>query len=265
MLGRGALALASLVAAACSDEPGRSGEDPPGGADGGARSDAAAGPDLGGWFDGAVGPDVPLDPNHPSDRDGDGLEDRIDPEPDRPNPLLFFDDFSALSPRWSFTSVSMAIDVGRRLLAVDALEPFEREGWIGPQPSWSDYLVQARLRLLSVGSSDRSGAGQAAVLIRVEQLTPSRYISCGLDRRRGRSVLLEHRGAEVRVLDEGPAPANPSDWVVVTLLARGARYACDVSSVSLSGSSDRLVGGSVGFRSEDATFEADWLRVYDVF
>jgi hypothetical protein len=214
--------------------------------------DATARPDAG----------RPLDAG-PPDGDGDRLEDRLDPSPRRRNPVLFEDDFDAPSAVWLFSSVSMRIEPSRGLLVQRELRGFEREGWVGPRPTWSDYIVQARLRVTQTGRSTRPESGHVGLFVRAEQVTPGRYVSCGLDLRRDEAILAEHSGRRVDTLAVDAAPVDVGDWVVVTLAARGPRYACDVGGVELAGPSTTLIGGSVGFRSHDAAFEADWIRVFD--
>lgn len=219
----------------------------------------AAGMDAAVLLD-ASGPDAgPVD-----DQDGDGLVDAVDPDPRRANPLLFEDAFDDRAQTWIFSSVSMAIDTQQSVLSVRRIEPFEREGWIGPMPTWSDYIVQARLRITGTGNSSRPESGHAGLFARAEQVTPSRYVTCGMDLRTERMILAEHQGTRVIDLGEAPAPVPAGDWVVVTLVARGDIYTCDVEGTRLTGRSDTLIGGSVGFRSFDATFDADWIRVYDL-
>ncbi len=199
------------------------------------------------------------------DQDQDGIEDAFDPEPRRKNELLFSDDFDDVLADWSFSSLSMSIDTQMGVLAVPKLEPFEREGWIGPRPAWTDYIIQSRFRVTSVGNSDRVESGHAGLIMRVRQISPSRYVTCGLDLKRNKAVLAEHEGTRVTELESTDSQIAVGEWVNLTLQLRNDYFACFVNEVKLDGRSTLSITGSVGFRSYDATFEADWLRVYDRF
>lgn len=221
--------------------------------------DASVGEDAG------LPTDAGVDAGPEPDQDGDGLPDSEDPSPRVPNPLLFRDRFDQGAEGWLFSSVSMAIDPDRGVLAVTRLEPFEREGWIGPQPSWGNYLVRTRMRVDAVGTSERPESGHAGVIARVQQVTPSRYVTCGVDLRSGRAVLAEHEGTARRTLAAAPANIAPGEWFPLSLMARAAALRCRIGGIELVASSDTFPSGSVGFRSYDATFAADFLEVYEVF
>lgn len=261
----GWLTVLACACAACGEA--RSATNP---ADGPADAEAAldvGAPDLGpAGLDG--GPSeagrTDLGPPDRPDRDQDGLPDEVDPAPARPNPLLFADTFEAASADWLFSSVAMFISAEEGVLAVRRLEPFEREGWLGPRPTWSDFVAQARLRIPSTGNSSRPEAGQAGLFVRAAQITPNRYVTCGVDAKAERVLLALHVGTRVTELDEAPLPTSSNAWQVLTLTVRGDSYRCEVAGAALTGRSDLLVAGSVGFRTFDATVEADWLRVYDL-
>jgi hypothetical protein len=225
--------------------------------------DAGAAPDAGspdtGTPDTGAEPDAGPEP----DRDGDGLPDHQDPSPTRANPVLLRDGFDQQGD-WIFSSVSMSIQPQASLLVVSAVEPFEREGWIGPRPGWFDYIVRSRLRIDAVGNSSSAQSGHAGVIARVNQVTPSRYLTCGVDLKLGRVVLAEHEGTTRTTLGEAPAQLTPGSWLLLLFTVERDGYTCEVGGVRVEGASTTLPTGSVGFRSYDATFAADWIEVYEI-
>lgn len=219
----------------------------------------AAGPDAG------AAPDAdPPDSGPLPDRDRDGIPDVEDPEPDRANPQLLADDFDTADGDWIFSSVTMAIDPAASVLEVDRIEPFEREGWIGPRPAWADYYVRARIRVNDVGTSDDTRSGHAGLIARVGQVTPSRYVTCGIDLKLGRVVLAEHEGSRRTTLGEAPSPDRAGEWLPLGFSAVRNAYVCEIGGVRVEGASAVFRAGSVGFRSYDATFAADWIEVYEI-
>ncbi|MCB9645778.1 MAG: hypothetical protein H6730_04145 [Deltaproteobacteria bacterium] len=255
--------LVALVPTACA----------PGGApDGGLKPrDGAPAVDAGeldAGFDldaGAVDTGAPDEPDAgpAPDQDMDGLPDDQDPSPTRANPVLLRDEFDAMGD-WIFSSVSMAIEPQDSLLAVDTIEPFEREGWIGPRPGWFDYLVRSRIRIDAVGTSNDARSGHAGVIARVNQVTPSRYITCGVDLRRRQVVLAEHQGTRRTTLGEAPANITAGAWLLLLFTVEQDGFTCEIDGVRVTGASSTLPSGSVGFRSYDATFAADWIEVYEL-
>lgn len=235
--------------------------------DGGATVDDAGGPDSpdGGPRDVGSPSDAALpDAMAALDSDSDGIPDDVDPNPGYVNPTLLTDTFEDESNGWIFSSVSMAIEPSASLLSVARVEPFEREGWIGPRPNWSDYLVRTLIRVNGVGSSDERDAGYVAVMARVNQVTPSRYVSCGLDLANGRVLLAEFEGTSRTILAEAGTTAGMGQWHAVRFLADGANYRCAVGDVEVTAGSGVFFSGSVGFRTFDATFDADWLEVHEL-
>lgn len=231
-------------------------------ADSGPAEDAGAGPD--GAIEDSGRPDAGfVDAGPASDRDSDGIPDAEDPEPDRSNPRLFADDFDS-ADGWLFSSVSMAIDPSSSLLQVNMIEPFEREGWVGPRPNWADYFVRSLIRVDAVGNSSDARSGHAGVIARIAQVTPSRYVTCGIDIKDGRVVLAEHDGTQRFTLAEAPFEASPGEWLLLGFSALRTGYVCEIGGVRVEGASTRFDFGSVGFRSFDATFAADWIEVYEI-
>lgn len=230
---------------------------------GGGGTKADLGPSR---FDGgdAGGLDVSAaDLGTPDDLDGDGLTDDVDPEPGRFNALLFEDAFDRDEGTWLFSSTAMAVRTDEGVLSVRRVEPYEREGWIGLRPGWTDYVAQARVRVRHTGTSIREASSQVGLFVRAEQVTPSRYVSCVVDARYQRLRLLVHSGTRVDVLDELSTDLPLDRWLTLTLSAREQGFECALGAHRLAGVSDALAGGSVGFRSFDASFEADFVRVYD--
>jgi hypothetical protein len=199
-----------------------------------------------------------------SDGDGDGIPDGEDPNPGYLNPLLFEDTFESTSSGWIFSSVSMEISPGASLLRVFQLEPFEREGWIGPRPNWADYLVRTLLRVNGVGSGNDVDSGFVAVMARVSQVTPSRYVACGLNLKTGKVQVIEYEGTSRSVLGEADTSAAEGTWVLIDFSADATGYRCKVGPTEVTGSSGTFFAGAIGFRSFDATFDADWIEVYEL-
>lgn len=235
-------------------------------------TDAGPAPDAAPAIDAGLPVDAgedPVDAGHPDaaplpDRDGDGLPDEQDPDPTRANPVLLRDDFDTIDAQWTFSSVSMGIRPQDSLLTVSNIEPFEREGWVGPRPAWFDYLVRSLVRVDDVGMSNDAQSGHAGVIARVSQVTPSRYVTCGVDLKRGRVVLAEHEGTRRTTLGEAPASLAAGEWHLLLFTVERDGYTCEIGGVRTSGASNTLPFGSVGFRSYDATFAADWIEVYEL-
>lgn len=198
------------------------------------------------------------------DTDGDGLPDAVDPAPTRRNPLIFSDGFDDTNQGWIFSSVTMAIHPERSLLQVEDVEPFEREGWIGPRPSWSTYYVRSRIRLGAVGSANDNLSGHAGLIVLVNQVTPSRYLTCGIDKTNRRAVLAEHEGNQRRTLAEATVTGVLEDWTRLDFLTQNGNHECWVGDVHLVGNSGTFISGAIGFRSYDATFDADYIQVYEL-
>jgi len=199
----------------------------------------------------------------PPDQDRDGIPDDEDPEPQRVNPPLLNDPFNE-NGDWIFSSVSMEIDGAEGVLTVDAIEPFEREGWIGPRGAWADYFIRSLIRVDEVGTSNDARSGHAGVIARVVQVTPSRYLTCGIDLKLGRVVLAAHEGTSRTVLAEAPTSAVPGTWLKLGFTALRNAFICEIGGVRVEGASALFDAGSVGFRSYDATFAADWIEVYEI-
>ncbi len=199
------------------------------------------------------------------DRDSDGIPDDEDPMPDSPNNLLFSDQFDTIDQRWIFSSVTMSIRPDRGQLVVSALEPFEREGWIGPEPTWGDYLIRTLIRVDRVGNDNTARSGHAGLIARVSQVTPSRYVTCGVDLKRRELVLAEHEGTVATTLESVPGTFQPGQWLRINLRATGMNYVCTVGGVELTARSSTFFAGSIGFRTYDSTFAADWVEVYEIF
>lgn len=218
--------------------------------------DAQPGPDAG-------PPDTGIST---ADRDQDGIPDVEDPQPDTANPRLLEDHFDDVSRGWIFSSVSMAINTQGSLLQVEQIEPFERVGWVGPRPTWADYFVRSLVRVDRVGTSNDTRSGHAGIITRVGQVTPARYITCGVDLKQGRVVLAEHEGTRRLVLGEAPATPAAGQWLLLNFTALRNGFVCEIGGVRVEGASANIQfnAGSVGFRSYDATFAADWIEVYDL-
>jgi len=213
--------------------------------------DAAAAPD-------AAQPDAaPL-----ADRDHDGIPDSEDPAPDTVNRVLFSDDFSSSDPKWLITSAAMSATRGA--MRVDVTDGIVREGWLGPQPGWTDILASARVKITRHGRVDDLGAGRAAVTLHVLQVVPNRYLSCGIDSRRGMAYIAEHDGGNSagRVLVEQMLPGALGQAHDVTFGVEGTRYICTVSGIRLQVTNSLYSSGSVGLRSHDVVFEVDQLTVF---
>jgi hypothetical protein len=225
--------------------------------DAGDAPDAGA-PDLGGGFDSGAPP--------PPDSDGDGIPDSEDPSPMRANPSLFHDVFDGAVQEWVFSSVSMEIDEFTGVLRCDVLEPLVREGWIGPRPAWSDYFARTSLRVGRVGTSTDEGSGRAGLIIRVNQVSPDRYLLCSIDFKRNLVVLSEHNGGGPRGVELATAPttAQLGEWLPMHMRVAAEYVYCTIGQVSVEASSSAVANGSIGFRAFDATFEADFLDVYDL-
>jgi hypothetical protein len=202
----------------------------------------------------------------PLDSDGDGIPDAEDPAPNRDNPTLFRDVFDGAVQSWIFSSVSMSIDEFTGVLRVNVLEPFVREGWIGPKPEWSDFFVRSRIRVIAVGGSNDDSSGRAGIIARVNQVSPDRYLFCALDLKDNRVVLTEHEGGGPAGVELAAAPstARANEWVPVVIRIFGETVSCDIGGVRVEANQNAVTNGSIGFRAFDATFEADYLEVYDL-
>jgi hypothetical protein len=237
---------------------------------GGAGEDASDALDAGdpadsGDQDNGVHPDATLPDAEPiSDNDGDGILDVEDPNPGFQNPLLFDDTFESTSSGWIFSSVSMEISPGASLLRVFMLEPYEREGWIGPRPTWADYFVRTLLRVNDTGNGSEVDSGYVAVIARVGQVTPSRYVACGLNQKTQKVQVIEYEGTARTVLGEMAVSISPGTWVLVGFSVDAMGYRCRVGENEVTGSSPTFFAGAIGFRSFDATFDADWIEVYEL-
>jgi hypothetical protein len=227
--------------------------------DGGVDPPDTGAPDAGGYPDATVPDAGPL-----PDDDGDGIPDGEDPNPGYANPLLFDDTFDSTGSGWIFSSVSMEISPVAGLLRVFMLEPFEREGWIGPRPNWADYFVRTLVRVNAAGNGNDPDSGYVAVIARVSQVTPSRYVACGLNQKTQKVLLVEYEGTSRSVLGEAPVDVTPGTWLLVGFSADAMGYRCSVGDTEVTGSSGTFFSGAIGFRSYDATFDADWIEVYEL-
>lgn len=260
-----AVLLCALLGSACVDTERTQ--------DGGVRlkdaqgsGDASEIPDMGSDLDGGT-EDQGVDAGPPPlDSDGDGIPDVEDPAPDRDNPTLFRDVFDGAVQTWVFSSVSMSIDEFTSVLRVNVLEPFVREGWIGPKPEWSDFYVRSRIRVLTVGGSSEEASGRTGVIARVNQVSPDRYLFCSIDMKTNEVVLTEHEGGgpEGAVLARAPITAAFGAWLPLTIRIASQGVICEIGGVRVEANQNAVQNGSVGFRSFDATFEADYLEVYDL-
>ena len=199
-----------------------------------------------------------------SDRDNDGLPDSEDPEPDRINLRIYEDSFSSVGTEWLFTSVSMKIDANSEHLTVSQVEPFVREGWIGPRPEWADVFLKTRLRITGTGRDTSSGAGQVGLMGHVNQLTPDRYLVCGLNLATETLFISEHNGgtAQGRVLAEAKTDIKENEWFDLSFDMKGAALSCSANDLRITASSSLYFAGAIGFRSFDASFDADFVEVY---
>lgn len=246
---------------------------------GGAGADADAGvkfkdrgvfEDVGDGFDaGSEDTLAPLDANAPDamavvDSDGDGIPDPDDPEPMRAQRRLFADTFEDTEQGWIFSSVNMGIAPAVSLLQVVNIEPYEREGWIGPRPDWGSYLVRAMVRINGVGTSESPQSGHVGLMVHVNQVTPSRYLTCGVDLKNGRIVLVEHQGTRRTTLAMQDATILEGSWFLVHLTIRNGFYVCRIAGYEVSARSTAFVGGAIGFRTYDSAFAADWIEVHDL-
>jgi hypothetical protein len=66
------------------------------------------------------------------------------------------------------------------------------------------------------------------------------------------------------VLAEAPNNAAPGTWLLVGFTVDAAGYRCRVGSTEVTGTSATFFAGAIGFRSYDATFDADWIEVYEL-
>ena len=233
--------------------------DPPDATDAGIELVDTGAPDTGAHPD-AAPPDIgPI-----ADGDGDGLPDGEDPNPGYLNPLLFEDTFESTTSGWIFSSVSMEISPVASLLRVFQVEPLEREGWIGPRPNWADYFVRTLLRVNEVGFGSDADSGYVAVIARVGQVTPSRYVACGINLKSQQVQVIEYEGTSRNVLAETPTNVSPGTWLLVNFSADAMGYRCKVGAAEAIGTSGTFFAGAIGFRSFDATFDADWIEVYEL-
>ncbi len=234
-------------------------------ADDAAEADADLDPADSGVEDTGEHPDAVFPDAAPiADGDGDGIPDDEDPNPGYSNPALFSDTFESVTSGWIFSSVSMEISPGASLLHVFVLEPYEREGWIGPRPNWSDIFVRSLIRIDAVGNGSEVDSGYVAVLARVSQVTPSRYVACGINIKSGKVQVTEYEGTSRSVLGEAATTAIAGTWMPVDFTADAAGYRCKVGDVEVTGTSNTFFSGAIGFRSFDATFDADWIEVYEL-
>ncbi|MCK6552401.1 hypothetical protein L6R52_41615, partial [Myxococcota bacterium] len=167
---------------------------------------------------------------------------------------------------WLFSSVSMSIDPRAGVLEVDVLEPFVREGWIGPQTRWTDYVARTRLRVTRLGTSAQDGAGRAGLIARVNQVSPDRYYLCAIDVARGAVVLTEHDGGGPAGTELASAPLaiGLGAWAPLAIELRGPGLVCRSGEAAARATSAAWSGGSIGFRAFDATFTADALDVFEL-
>lgn len=227
-------------------------------ADAGADADATVGVDAPSAAD-ASAPDAGPPP---PDGDGDGLPDGVDPQPTTPNLALFRDDFSAGDPTWLFTSSAMAARGG--VLSVTETDAIVREGWLGPQPNWTDTVAYTRVRVLRRGRSTDDGAGRFSLIARVQQVAPDRYLACGVDARAGTAFLAEHNGGNTagRTLEERPLTGAVGSWHDVRMSADATRIRCFVDDHVMEVVNALYSSGSAGVRSFDVAFEADLMAVH---
>jgi hypothetical protein len=199
-----------------------------------------------------------------SDQDRDGLPDNEDPDPQRYNAMIFSDEFTQIGSDWSFTSVSMKIDTSAQQLRVIQVEPYVREGWIGPRPGWGDVFIKTKLRLRRTGNSPLAGAGQAGLIGRVNQLSPDRYVVCGVNLRNSTVFISEHNGGAAvgQVLAERVISTQANQWFDLTFDIDGNSMRCIADKVEVSAASNLYFSGAIGFRSFDATFDAENIFVY---
>lgn len=231
--------------------------------------DAGTSADDGGDLDGGPAADAaPADASAvdagppPPDGDGDGLPDALDPQPATFNLALFRDDFSAEDPTWLFTSAAMAARGG--LLTVAETDAIVREGWLGPQPNWTNTVAYTRVRVVRRGRSTDDGAGRFSLIARVQQVAPDRYLACGVDVRAGTAFLAEHNGGNTsgRTLEERPLPAALGGWHDVRMTADATRIRCLVDDQVMEVISTLYSSGSAGVRSFDVAFEAQLMAVH---
>jgi len=216
-------------------------------------------PDAG-FMDALVLPDAaPI-----ADRDGDGIPDDEDPSPGVPDQLLFADTFETERTDWLFTSVSMRIDPGQSLLRVQLVEPLVREGWLGPRPQWSDVYIRGLVRVNRIGSSSAAGTGRVGLIGRALQVSPRRYVLCGIDLETREVFISEHNGGDPagRTLGSAAIPVALGEWVLLRFEIRGSALACSALGQTVRAQSEHFISGSSGFRAFDASFDADWFEVY---
>jgi hypothetical protein len=79
-------------------------------------------------------------------------------------------------------------------------------------------------------------------------------------------VLSEHEGGGPpgTELARAPITVAVNTWVPLTMKVAADHITCTIGQVTVEGSSNAVLNGSIGFRSFDATFEADFLEVYDL-
>lgn len=200
-----------------------------------------------------------------NDRDGDGLPDDEDPDPDVQNALLFGDTFETTSGPWIFASTGMRIETASSLLRVPMIEPLVRTGWLGPRPQWGDVFIRGLIRVQGVGNSASPGTGRVGLMGHVGQVTPGRYVFCGVDLRNNEVVLAEHpTNPAGTTLATAPFTPRVGEWIRFVFDIQGPSLRCTVDGVRVVGrKSSTDFAGSAGFRSFDASFDADWFEIYD--
>ena len=79
-----------------------------------------------------------------------------------------------------------------------------------------------------------------------------------------KAMVIEYEGTTRTVLGETPMNASAGTWFLIDFSADAQGYRCRVGGTEVTGSSPTFFAGAIGFRSFDATFDADWIEVYEL-
>ena len=99
---------------------------------------------------------------------------------------------------------------------------------------------------------------------RVNQLTPDRYLVCGVNFTENTVFISEHNGggAEGNVLVESPISAQFGQWINLVFDIDGTGIRCAADNIEVVAASTLYFSGAMGFRSFDSSFDAENIEVY---